>query len=115
MTPRALMQLTIDGREVPHSVVALAARNPPRKLTPVQREILVVLRDRGYVRTVEAGVILHEMRAECGHGARSHGFTGRGIGCCPYAGPDGLAAMNRLMRRGLVYRDDARPGRWLPA
>lgn len=111
---RALMQLTIDGREVPHEVVALQARQPPRKLTVVQRAILDTLREAGSIRTVEAGVIVHRYRnSSCGFGARSGGFTGRGIGCCPYAGPDGLSALNRLRRRGLVFRDENQTGRWI--
>lgn len=111
---RALMQLTIDGREVPHEVVALQARQPPRRgLTAVQRAILDTVREAGSIRTVQAGVIAHRHRNSCGFGARSGSFTGRGIGCCPYAGPDGLAALKRLRRRGLVFRDESQPGRWI--
>lgn len=111
----ALMQLTIDGREVPHAVVALASGSARHPLTAGQREILELVRDRGCIRSVEAGVAIHRARNHCAFGARSGTFTGRGIGCCSYASADGLAAMKRLMHRGLVYRDESRRGYWLPA
>lgn len=104
---RPLMQLTIDGREVPHEVVALLARQSPKRLTLVQRTLLDAVREKGAVRSVEAGVIVHR------HRTSACPTPTRGIGCCRYAGADGLAAMKRLMRRGLVYRDPDRVGRWL--
>lgn len=108
------MQLTIDGREVPHSVVLAAQRSAslPR-LTDVQHGVLAMVRDIGSIRSVQAGVIAHNVRRRCGHGVRDATFTGRGIGCCPYAVVDGSAVLRRLEARGLVYRDPAKRGRWL--
>lgn len=109
-----VVQLRFTGEEVPLGVVQryTRARQPP--LTVAQATILRWARERGEIRSVEAGVIMHAARGYCGHGGRSHDWRGtpRAIGCCAYACADGLDALKRLADRGLVYRDPFIPGRW---
>lgn len=112
-------QLTIDGGEEEVGAVALGAA----PLSPAQRNVLQAMRDGdGTIRTVEAGVLVHDWRriaaraagsraSGCGFGARSTNFRGGGVACCAYAAPDGLEMMKRLAARGLVERTERR-GVW---
>jgi hypothetical protein len=111
-----MRQLTIDGREVEYS----ATIKKPTPLTDLQREILRWLTANGSIRSVEAGVMVHNARGvypisgnpRCGYGNRRYAGTDRAIACCGYAGTDGNEAMKRLMRRGLVRRASDR-GPWV--
>ena len=94
------MQLGLDGTEVPH---------PPRRphaLTERQRELLAYIRSHDAVRPLDIGVLMHVGRPDpclsCALGADAH---------CEHASSDGVDALHRLARRGLVYRE--RRGRWL--
>lgn len=82
-------QLTLDGREV---VVPRL-----RPLTDRQRELLRFIRERGVVRPIEVGQIMHAGRPNrchrCDH-----------LGSCPYVSSDGSDALRRLALRGLVAR-----------
>jgi len=92
-----VMQLTLDGKEVPH--VRITAHS---NLTESQREILRQLGARGFITSTEAGVIVHSF-------ARNQTEVGR-LARRKYAAADGLAAMYRLAARGLVVRVE--PGVW---
>jgi hypothetical protein len=104
-----LSQLQIGGGEVPNDEAARMSRVPP--LTPTQRRIIDLMNERGEIRSVEAGVIVHTARGHCGFGAKTgYGSRKQAIGCCAYAAADGLSAMHRLEERGLVRKVKA--GRW---
>lgn len=101
-----VMQLTIDGREVPHATVIAAYRNAGHPVSRVQHAVLAMLRDVGEIRSVEAGVLAHGVRGYCSNWT----VSAKAIGCCRYAATDGSAVMKRMAARGLVYND--RRGRW---
>lgn len=88
------MQLTIDGREVPYEAAA-AERNMPM-LTISQRMILERIDSQGGIRPLDAGDIAHGMY----RATRSR-----------YASSDGVSALRRLARRGLVKH--RRRGWWV--
>lgn len=97
-------QLTLDGGEVPLETVAGESAGP---LSEAQQLILRLAGRPEGVRSVEAGVVMHQARGHCASpGARWHNFRGGGIACCPYAPTDGLAALRRLAERGLVRRTE---------
>jgi hypothetical protein len=100
-------QLTIDGDE--------EARRETKALTQLQQRILARIRDTGQIRSVEAGRMVHEARGKycASHGgARAHMNRGEdSLGCCAYASADGLDAMKRLTKRGLVKK--VSPGIWV--
>jgi hypothetical protein len=82
-------QLTFDGREVDVRT--------PRALTDRQRELLRFIRERGVVRPIEVGKLMHAGRpTRC---YRCEHFVD-----CPYVSSDGCDALRRLERRGLVAR-----------
>lgn len=91
------MQMTLDGTEVPH--VSLVARS---NLTDAQREILRVMATRCWITSTEAGIVV---QAHARDQTEVHRLARR-----KYAATDGLAAMYRLARRGLVVRVE--PGAW---
>lgn len=92
------MQMTLDG-----SVPEVASVTPHAPFTPAQRDIMRLIADFGSVTSTQAGVIQHMHRSPpCRYcSPRQH---------CQYASSDGLDAMKRLMRRGLVER--VRDGLW---
>lgn len=97
-------QLTVDGREVDASVAPVLALNDR------QREVLRYVRAKGEVRSYEIGVMMHAGReGGCRHVGYSDG-PGWHLACCRYACDDGLEALHRLERRGLVFR--VARGRW---
>lgn len=93
-----MSQLNFDGKEVP--VLRRPKSNPP--LTPAQREILRFAGKNRGIRSVQAGEIVHSMDRR--RDAQIHRRR--------YASADGLEAMKRLMKRGLVYRDPEVRGLW---
>lgn len=109
-------QLTIEGGEVSSARArhtSSTAANPA--FTEAQRTILARLGEQGYIRSVEAGRIVHECRGtRCARfgGERAGALREGSLGCCAYASADGLAALKRLEARGLVTGDGA--GRWTP-
>jgi hypothetical protein len=100
-------QLTIDGRVVPHP-----AAPGPAPLSSAQKAILRQLGEQGYIRSVEAGLIVHECRSQYLHAVD----IGPDVAdaylrvCRQYASSDGNDALKRLANRGLVRR--VAPGRW---
>lgn len=95
-------QLRVDGGE--------EARRNDRGLTQVQRRILATIRENGFIRSVEAGNYVHE--ASRRHARRLGALDEhRGKGCCSYAATDGLDAMKRLVKRGLVVKESR--GHWV--
>lgn len=72
------------------------------------------MRRGGAIRSVEAGVIVHQERGHCAFGTSPGEWPMRGVACCPYAGNDGRLAMKRLMEAGLAIRGP-RPGTWIMA
>jgi len=87
-----LMQLTIDGRE---EMVSESTGFPRRaRLGPRQRAVLRELGQRGSIRAVQAGRIVHEERGACGFGSRSGRYEG--LGCCAYAATDGSQLLKSL-------------------
>jgi hypothetical protein len=98
-------QLTLGGGEVERP------QTHGQPLSPAETAVLDALREKGSIRSVEAGVIFHRSRGKCGVGRRTDGFEGVGIGCCAYAAADGNEVLKRLMKRGLVRRSVER-GRW---
>lgn len=92
-------QLALDG-------VAGATAGPPADgsgLTATQREILRVVRVEGFIRPVTAGRLVHAARM---FGGANPCRTDRpqDEGCCQYASTDGVEALKRLVRRGLLVR-----------
>lgn len=131
-------QLTLDGGAVP--VTELPGRVPTGvRLTAVQAAVLAHIDKHGSIRTSEAGRIAHGARrnaygstagrkpGECEHAFRHRvrgvvpaaaasdrfdwGEKDGRLGCCPWAGADGLSVMKRLRDRGLVVQDHTR-GPW---
>jgi hypothetical protein len=97
------MQLTIDGREVPYKYASATRRGRP--LTELQKDILRLAAMHGEVRSVEAGLLVHIHRGACGPLPKP---SRKGsLGCCGYGATDGSMACRRLMRRGLLYRDES--------
>jgi hypothetical protein len=109
-----LMQLTVDGGEVPYAVAAQPRRQKP--LTPLQNDILALARMHGEVRSVEAGVLAHAHRGRCGFGSRSAPWRKHALACCGYTAVDGSMACRRLAKRGLLYRheEDGKRPVWRP-
>lgn len=101
-------QLVLSGGEVAHPPPA--GRRSPLNATQVR--ILRVLRRDGVLRSVEAGVLVHQARGHCAFNTRPNDWPMKGTACCPYAANDGRAAMVRLMERGLVIRGDTQ-GTWI--
>jgi hypothetical protein len=98
----AATQLGLDGSETPHPVRA------PHALTDRQRALLVYIRAHESVRPLEVGVFMHQGRPEpC---VVLLDFRRMRVGCCRYASSDGVDALIRLARRGLVVR--VRRGVW---
>jgi hypothetical protein len=117
-------QLTLDGGEVTASELD-ERRRRAATLSEAQAEILrfMVTGRLGWIRSSEAGVILHAHRRarldrrDCGSDSRIY-HTGKGVfryslnlGCCEQASSDGTMAMRRLAERGLVERIE--PGTWV--
>lgn len=79
-----------------------------KPLTSTQQRIMATIREKGSIRSVEAGCMVHEARGKrcSNYGAGADRFKGteRAISCCAYASSDGLSAMKRLADRGLVRR-----------
>lgn len=96
-----LVQLTIDGGEVPYAYASATRRQRP--LTPLQADILALARMQGQVRSVEAGKLVHVHRGRC---SRVVPTRKGAIGCCQYGAIDGSMACRRLMNRGLLHRDE---------
>lgn len=94
-------QLNIEGGVEPYDEVAKRAA-AYRDLSPAQKEILRVIRDDGEIRAVEAGVIIHTHRTQAGTGRCGRHRTA--LACCQYAASDGLEALKRMAKRGLVRR-----------
>lgn len=99
--PDAEPQLNLDGGE---------DAGPPRvaPLNGTQQLILGIIREQGGIRSVQAGVLVHESRGTrcCMAGAGADRFKGtpRAMACCAYASSDGLEALKRLEARGLIKR-----------
>lgn len=95
------MQLDLYGNEV---ALAIATR-VPRSLSDSQRAILRQVRAKGYIRSVEAGMIIHACRTggRCANGPLRRSNA---IGCCRYAASDGGAACKRMAERGLLAKLD---------
>jgi hypothetical protein len=105
-------QLQIDGGEV-STEKARSTSHGGRGgggLSFAQRAILRVIREQGYIRPVEAGVIVHRERNDsCSRKANQPSATGDryrggGVSCCAFASTDGSSALKRLAKRGLVKR-----------
>lgn len=109
MSSKPPAQLTLDGRETRHPP---ARPVKPRPLSDGQQRIISVIKRRGQIRSVEAGVILHQMRGHCAFNTRPHNWPMRGQACCPYASSDGLAACKRMLERGIIIRGP-RQGTWI--
>lgn len=89
-------QMTLDG-----SVGGpIMARNS--HLNPAQREMLRIAHANGFVRPIEAGRIVHAGRTDTGCNKRHDRYKGEG--CCGYCASDGVDALKRLVRRGLLVR-----------
>lgn len=104
-------QLRIDGGEVPveHARKQSQGGRGGGVLSYAQREILAVIREKGSIRGVEAGVIVHAHRSPPCMGTRRASATddrykGGGAGCCAFASTDGAAALKRLRERGMVQQ-----------
>lgn len=103
-------QLRIDGGEVPveHARKQSQGGRGGGSLSYAQREILAVIREKGSIRGVEAGVIVHAHRSPPCMGQRKppsatgDRYRGGGAGCCAFASTDGAAALKRLRERGMV-------------
>lgn len=108
------------------STVGADLRHP---LTQVQREIMRHIDVHGNIRSVEAGVMMHAARdrSKPEH-SRCEGGTKRvfdidsrttrriyikRLSCCEWAATDGLEAMKRLMKRGIVIRHPLVKGLWV--
>ena len=98
-------QLRLDGTEVPVDLTPVVYA-----LTEVQRGILAMIGQHGFISSTQAGVIVHNHRGWCGFGGRSAPGE-KSEACCGYASADGLEACKRLLKRNLVRRE--KPGRWV--
>lgn len=94
-----VMQLTLDGREVPHATVLAELRG----FSDLQRSVLRQMALHGQIRTSEAGRFVHGGRGHCGHHV-TYPAHPHGLCCCRYGPTDGLALLHRLRRRGAVER-----------
>ena len=106
MTDNGPSQLGLDGGETPHEQVVKVSRPKPA-LNGAQRAILRVIEAEGTIRPVEAGVIVHAHRDQPCRLAGAAGadrYKGGGVACCAYASSDGVEALKRLAKRGLVER-----------
>lgn len=81
-------QLTFDGGEV-----AVGSTSP---LSPVQREIVALMRNYGVITSTAAGRIVHAHREDGCQGCR--------MDRCKYAASDGGDALRRLQERGMVRK-----------
>ncbi|HEY0390992.1 MAG TPA: hypothetical protein VGC63_04720 [Solirubrobacterales bacterium] len=92
-------QITLDGREVSMEE-ARRTSTAGGRLTQAQRLILDTINEKGQIRSVEAGVIVHLARGtKC-----AKGVGPSKLACYHYASTDGLSAMKRLAKRGLVRK-----------
>jgi hypothetical protein len=102
-------QLQLGGGEVPTAQARNSSSAGPG-LSTAQHGILEVIRRQGYIRPVEAGVIVHRLRNDsCSRKANEPSATGDrykggGKSCCAFASTDGSSALKRLAKRGLVKR-----------
>jgi hypothetical protein len=101
-------QLLIDGGETAHPPF----RGRRRPLNKTHERIMRVIRRDGVIRSVEAGLIVHQERGTCAFGTHPNQWPMQGMACCPYASSDGRAMMVRLMDRGLVIRGPQQ-GTWI--
>ena len=97
-------QLTLDGGAVPHPPPG------PYRFTVAQREIVLVARALGAIRSSQAGRVMHTHRRESGRGYCGTRLPEGSLGCCEYAASDGLPACRRLEARGVLRH--AGRGRW---
>lgn len=103
-------QLDFAGEARPYDQVASQVSTSRRSpISTAQAEIMRVIGEKGSIRSVEAGVIIHAARRPpCnwhGRGRRTK------EACCRHASSDGTEVMKRLMKRGFVKR--AEPGVWI--
>lgn len=92
----AVSQLGLDGTEVAHPV------RTGHPLTARQRGLLIFIRSQDSVRPLEVGMIMHQGReVPC---VMTLDFRRGRVSCCEYASSDGVDALKRLERRGLVER-----------
>jgi hypothetical protein len=80
-------QLALDGREITHPPRA------PKPLSERQRELIAYMRTVEHVRPQEVGLLMHAGRPEP-----------RRLSAARHASSDGVDALARLQRRGLVER-----------
>lgn len=97
-------QLRLDGTEVPVELTPTS-----QGLTEVQRGILHMIGEHGYISSTQAGTIIHTQRAASTPRITNPQYVEI---MHRYAAADGLAACNRLAKRGLVQRGD-KLGRWV--
>jgi hypothetical protein len=109
--PEGPPQLQLDGGEVTtERARATSSGGRGGGLSYAQRSILRVIQEQGYIRPVEAGVIVHQLRNDsCSRKLREPSATGDrykggGLSCCAFASTDGSSALKRLAKRGLVKR-----------
>ena len=95
------MQLTLDGREVPYDESLQVSRARP--LRDSQEEIIAFMRLHGCVRPVQIGTVLHNFN-RISHKLSDRGDPVKAKPCCPYATSDGVDALKRLTKRGLVEK-----------
>jgi hypothetical protein len=94
------LQLTLDGREVPHEDVLAAMRSGPSEL---QREALRRIDRDGFTTASAVGRMVHAARGHCAHRA-AYPAAAVGEACCEYGPSDGSAVLKALRKRGLVKR-----------
>jgi hypothetical protein len=104
---KTAMQLTIDGGEVPFAQTRVVSNRYP--LSERQSDILAWARlHGGLIRPIQAGVLVHARRPSHMQGAyrglADIDSPGEPVRCCKWASKDGLAALKRLMGRGIVER-----------
>jgi len=94
-----MSQLTLDGREEQGGPPLPRRRTPP--LSPAQLDVMRQIRKIGWIRPVEAGLILyaHVESSEAAVDRRAR-----------YASADGSEMLRRMAKRGLVHRVSR--GRW---
>jgi hypothetical protein len=88
-----MSQLGLDGHETTHPVRA------PRPLTARQRELVAYMRGHVYVRPIDVGRLMRGGRVSPTRDNNRH------------VSSDGVDALRRLQRRGLVERVER--GRWM--